>query len=128
MMMLFGVKAGASPYKKVRHGFEIEVDRTVGRAINIRYTYGDELVDQTRPSAIAIGAFTSYTAPMHIPEDFEISWETQDGKNHAAKVPVRSRLLSSVENKTIVFVIMSEHVEGFVGTPTPYGQKRERFY
>jgi hypothetical protein len=128
MMMLFGAKVEAAQYKRVRHGLEIEVDKTVGRAINIRYTYGDELVDQTRPAAIAIGAFTSYTAPMYIPEDFEISWETQDGKSHVAKVPVRSRLPGSVENKTIVFVIMSEHVEGFVGTSTPYGQKRERFY
>jgi len=127
MSMLNGC-AAAGANAKVRHGLEIEVHKSVGEAKNIRYTYGDELVAQVRPSAIAIGAFMSYIAPMHIPEEFEISWETQDGKKHEAKVPVRSRLPGSVENKTIVFVIMSDHVEGYVAASTPYGEKRERFY
>jgi hypothetical protein len=102
--------------------------RLIGKAINIRYTYGDEFVDQTRPAAIAIGPFTTYIAPMHIPEEFQISWETTDGAMHKAKVPVRSRLPGSIENKSVIFVIMPDHVEGYVGVSTPYGQKRERFY
>ncbi|ANC42913.1 hypothetical protein A6P55_00145 [Pandoraea pnomenusa] len=65
---------------------------------------------------------------MHVPEEFEISWETLDGRTHEAKVPVRSRLQGTVENKTIIFVIMQNHIEGYVGVSTPYGQKRERFY
>lgn len=118
----------AGPNDKVRHGLEIEVDKSVGKAINIRYTYGDEFVDQTRPAAIAIGPFTTYIAPMHIPEEFQINWETTDGAKHEAKVPVRSRLPGSIENKSVIFVIMPDHVEGYVGVSTPYGQKRERFY
>jgi hypothetical protein len=120
--------AAAGSNAKVRHKLEIEVDKSVGRAINIRYTYGDELVDQTRPMAIAIGAFTSYIAAMHIPEEFAISWETVEGKKHGVKVPVRSRLPGSVENKSVIFVIMQDHVECYVGLDTPYGQKRDRFY
>ncbi|BEV71365.1 hypothetical protein THUN1379_08470 [Paludibacterium sp. THUN1379] len=126
MCAIMGCAAG--PNDKVRHGLEIEVDKSVGKATNIRYTYGDELVDETRPVAIAIGSFTTYIARMHIPEEFHISWETSDGTKHDAKVPVRSRLSGSIENKDIVFVIMADHVEGYVGVWTPYGQKRERFY
>jgi hypothetical protein len=118
----------AGPDAKVRYGLEIEVDKSIGKAVNIRYTYGDEFVNQARPSAIAIGAFVSYIAPMRIPENLEISWETPDGKRHEESVPVRSRLTSSVEGKTIVFVIMQDHIEGYIGVWTPYGQKRERFY
>lgn len=128
MMSVLSGCAAAGANAKVRHGLEIEVDKSVGEAKNIRYTYGDELVDQKRPSAIAIGAFMAYISPMHIPEQFAISWETLDGKQHEAKIPVRSRLHSSIKNKTIVFVIMQDHVEGYIGISTPYGQKRERFY
>lgn len=127
-MSVFDGCAAAGPNAKVRHELQIEVDKSVGRAVNIRYTYGDEIVNQTRPAAIPIGAFENYTAPMHIPDEFEISWETQDGKKHEAKVPVRSRLPGSVENKTVLFVIMQDHIEGYVAIYTPYGQKRERFY
>lgn len=120
--------AAAGPNAKVYHGLQIEVHKSVGRANNIRYSYGDEFVDATVSSAGSIASFEDYTAPMHIPEKFEISWETQDGETHEAKVPVRSRLPGSVENKTLVFVIMSDHVEGYIGVSTPFGQKRERFY
>jgi len=130
-MWLVGVYAGCTavgPNEKVRHGLEIEVDKSVGRAVNIRYTYGDEFVNSTKPSAIAIGPMFTYIAPMRIPEEFEISWETQDGKQHEATVPVRGRLPGSVENKTVLFVIMQDHIEGYVSVSTPYGPKRERFY
>lgn len=120
--------AAVGPNVKVRHGLEIEVDKSVGRVVNIRYTYGDEFVNETKPSARAIGSMFSYVAPMYIPERFEISWETQDGKKHEAKVPVRSRLPGSMENKTVLFVIMQDHIEGYVAISTPSGQKRERFY
>lgn len=127
MSVLDGCSA-AGPSAKVYHGLEIEVNKSVGHANNIRYTYGDEFINYTKPSAGSIAAFSSYTAPMHVPEEFEISWETPDGKKHEVKVPVRSRLSGSVENKTIVFVIMQDHVEGYLAVSTPYGQKRERFY
>nr|WP_143029100.1 hypothetical protein [Massilia sp. PDC64] len=120
--------AVAGPNDRVRYALEIEVDKSLGKTTNIRYIYGDELVDQVRPIAIAIAPFTSYIATMHIPEEFQISWETIDDAKHEAEVPVRSRLLSSIEHKSIVFVIMPDHVEGYVGVSTPYGQKRERFY
>ena len=113
---------------RVRHGLEIEVDKSLGRATKIRYTYGDEIVDQARPTAIAIGAFTTYVASMPIPEEFRISWETPDGGMHEAIVPVRRFIRGSIANKNIVFVIMQDCVEGYVGVDTPYGHKRERFY
>jgi len=79
--------AVAGPNDKVRHGLEIEVDESIGKAAKIRYTYGDEFVDQIRPVAIAIGAFKTYIALMHIPEKFQISWEATDGSKHEAKCP-----------------------------------------
>lgn len=128
LMSVLNGCAAAEQDVKVYYGLQIEVHRSVGRANNIRYTYGDEFVNITVPSAGSIAAFESYTAPMHIPEEFEISWETPDRKKHEAKVPVRNRLKGSVENKMIVFVIMFDHVEGYIGISTPHGQKRERFY
>jgi hypothetical protein len=113
---------------RVRHGLEIEVDKSLGRATNIRYTYGDEMVDQSRPIAIAIGAFVTYIASMRVPEEFRISWETLGGIKHEAIVPIRDSIRGSIENKNIVFVIMQDRVEGYVGVTTPYGQKRQRFY
>jgi hypothetical protein len=120
--------AMAEPNSKVYHGLQIEVNKSVGMVLNIRYTYGSAFVNETLPSAGSFAAFENYTAPMLIPDEFEISWETQDGKKHQANVPVRSRLPGSVENKSVIFVIMPDHVEGYVGVFTPYGQKRERFY
>jgi hypothetical protein len=120
--------ASGGPNQKVRHGLEIEVDKSVGRVVNVRYTYGDDFVDEKKPSASFVGPMFSYIAAMRIPEEFQISWETLDGKKHQARVPVRSRISVSVENKFIVFVIMQDHVEGNVAEPTPFGRKRERFY
>lgn len=126
MSVLEGCAAGSN--EKIRHGLQIELDKSVGRADNIHYTYGNEFVNATKPSAGSIAPLFVYIAPMHVPEEFEINWETQDGKKHAAKVPVRSRIPGSVENKTLVFVIMQDSVEGYVAVSTPFGQKRERFY
>lgn len=120
--------ASAEPSAKVYHRLQIEVHKTTVQLKNIRFTYGDDFVDSLVPSARAIGAFEDYSAPMRIPDEFDIRWETQDGKKHEAKVPVRSRLPDSIENKSIIFVIMPDHVEGFIGVSTSYGQKRERFY
>lgn len=128
MMSVLAGCAVAGPNSKVLHELQIEVNKSVGRALNIRYTYGSEFVNEAVPSAGSVAAFENYTALMLIPDEFEISWETQDGKKHQAKVPVRSRLPGSVENKSVIFVIMPDHVEGYVGVSTPYGQKRERFY
>lgn len=110
----------------VFHGFQIEVDKSVGRIVNITYSYGDDFVNVKKPSAIAIGPWTSYDAPMRIPDHFEASWETSDGKKHEAKVSVKSRLPSSIENKIVAFVIMKDHVEGYV-LNSAISAKRELF-
>ncbi len=120
--------ATAEPSAKVYHRFQLEVHKSAVQLNNIRFTYGDDFVGTVVPSARAIASFEDYSAPMRIPEEFDISWETRDGKKHEANVPVRSRLPGSIENKSIVFVIMADHVEGYVGVSTPTGQKRERFY
>lgn len=117
----------AGPDARIRHGLEIEVSASVGRATNIHFTYGDEFIDSVRPAAIAIGPFMTFVSDMRIPETFSVSWDDRDGAHHAATVPVRSRLPGSIENKTLVFVIMPDHVEGYVGVETPRGQQRERF-
>ncbi|MHA4866187.1 hypothetical protein ACXZ1M_00620 [Duganella sp. PWIR1] len=128
MLSSLGGCAIAGKNDKVYHGLQIEVHRSVGKVFNVRYTYGEAIVNETVPSAGSVAAFENYSAPMRIPEEFQISWETQDEKKHEAKVPVYSRFSGSIDNKSIIFVIMSDHVEGYVGVSTPYGQKRERFY
>ncbi len=117
----------ADPNKKVRHGFELDVDKSVGKAINVRFTYGEELKDQG-PKTMGFPGGMTHRTEMRIPEEFEISWETMDGNKHTAKVPVRSLLPGSIEDKKVLFVIFQDHIEGYVSTYTPYGPKRERFY
>ena len=53
----------------------------------------------------------------------------QDGKRYEFKVPVRSKVASDIKGKTVLFVIMQDHVEGFVSTPLPnFKDKLDRFY
>jgi hypothetical protein len=127
-MVTLGGCAASTQNSYVYHAFALEVDKSAGHVANIRYTYGDELPDETKPSAKPGIPYDTHFAPMQIPEEFKISWETQDGKKHEARVPVRSRISSSVKNKTILFLIMYESIEGYIETDTPYGPKRERFY
>lgn len=128
---LFNTVAGCASARNegsIRHCLEIEVDKSIGRAKNIRYTYGREFANEVKPSAIAIGPFMSFTSYMTVPDFFEIQWELADGTKRESKVPVRSRLPGSIKNKAIVFVIMADHIEAYVGISTPVGEKRERFY
>lgn len=121
--------ATAGAEDRIYHTLQIEVDKSVGLATNIRYTYGTELVDQYITERGWIGGpFENYTAPMLIPEKFNISWETLDGKKHEENIPLLSKLPGSVKNKTILFVIMNDHVEGFIAISTPYGPQKTRFY
>jgi hypothetical protein len=126
MSALEGCAAG--PNERVRHGLQIELGEGVGRINNIRYTYGDEFVNERKASASSPIPWFIHIAPMILPEEFLISWEAQGGEKHAAKIPVRSRLSSSIENKIIVFVVMQDTVEGYIAVSTPFGQKRERFF
>jgi hypothetical protein len=128
LMVTLGGCAANNQSDDVYHGFALEVGKSAGHVINIRYSYGNELPDESRPSAKANGSFITHFAPMQIPEEFKIAWETQDGQKHEAKVPVRSRLSSSVKNNKILFVIMYNSIEGYISTSTPYGPKLERFY
>ena len=120
--------AAVEPGARVYHRFQLEVHKSAIRLYNIRFTYGDDFVETVVPSARAVRSFEDYSAKMRVPEEFDIRWETQDGEKHEAKVPVRSRLIGPVENKSIVFIIMADHVEGYIGVSTPSGQKRDRFY
>lgn len=127
-MMIAINGCATSPDGKVRHGFELEVDKSIGEARNIRYTYGDDFVNRTRANGDSVSPLFSYVAPMRVPEEFLISWETLDGNRHEAKVPVRGRLRRSLENKTISFLIFQDRVEGYVVELTPKGRKKEQFY
>lgn len=126
MMTTLG-SCAAGPNERVYHAFELRVDQSIEYAKHIRYRYG-ELGEQEKPSAKFGASFTTMRLEMPIPEDFEISWETPDGKGHHAVVPVRSRLQGSVTGKNILFLILYDEVQGYVATNTPTGEKRERFY
>ena len=128
LMIVFVTQSFAADKMKIRHGLQIEVDKSVGRITNITYTYGDEFVKATKPSAGVVVPMFVYISSMTVPEYFEISWETRDGKKHETKVPVKSQLNTTVEDKKIVFVIMPNDVEAFIATSTPFGEERERFF
>lgn len=114
---------------RVYHTLLIEVDKSTKEALNIRYSYGDELIDRHVPIRDwIVGPFVNHTAPMRIPQNFNISWETLDGSKHQAIVPVFSKLPGSVKNKAILFVMMPDHIQGVVVVSTASGSKRTRFY
>ena len=93
LTFIFSGCATAGAEDRIYHTLQFEVDKSIGKAINIRYTYGEELVDRYVPGRGWVGGpFQSHTAPMRIPEEFKISWETEDGKMHNSNVPVLSKL------------------------------------
>lgn len=114
--------------EKVYHRLQIEVHQSLGRANNIRFTYGDEFVNEFVPSAKSLASFEDCTARMHVPTEFSISLETPSGSQSTATVPIRSQLKGSVENKAIIFATVEDHVEGYTGLCNPYDQRRERFF
>jgi hypothetical protein len=119
--------AGTST-EKVDHELALEVGKGVPKVANIRYRYG-ELGWRERAVMAFPGSGSRVSSTMVVPDDFEISWETQEGKRYDFKVPVRSKLPSGIKGKTVLFVIMQDHVEGYVVTPLPnFQEKRERFY
>jgi len=62
--------ATAGAEDRIYHTPQIEVDKSVGKAINIKYTYGKELFNQNIPLAGWIGGpFEDHAAPMRIPEN-----------------------------------------------------------
>jgi hypothetical protein len=112
---------------RIHHSFAIEVGRGVTPIKKLRYMYGD-LGWRENPSA-APGPLSALSGDMNVPEEFEISWESELGQRYAFKVPVRSKLSGSVEDKTVRFVIMGDRVEGYLGTREGIGsEKLERFY
>jgi len=115
-----------TPEQKVRNGFELTVDKSVSEVKNIRFHYGD-LGWMERAGATAGGGST-WRMEMIVPENFEISWETIDGTPRRAVIPVKTRLPGSVKDKTVLFLIMQDHVEAYLAVSTPSGQMRERFY
>ncbi len=118
----------AGPNDRVYYTFDLLVDKSLDYAKHIRYRYG-ELGEHEKPIAKSNGvSIINMGLEMTVPEDFEISWETPDGKQHHALVPVRSRIKGSVKGKTVLFLILHDEVQGYISTSTPTGEMRERFY
>jgi hypothetical protein len=114
--------------EKIYHGFAIEVGDGLPAVKNVRYLYGD-LGWREIKIAAPPGALSTLFLSMTIPEECQIYWETQEGKQYEFKVPVRSKVRSSIKGKTALFIIMHDHVEGYVSTSLPnFQEKRERFY
>ena len=112
---------------RVYHRFAIEVGRGMKPVRNLRYLYGD-LGWRMKPIAEPLGALSSLSGVMLVPDEFEISWETEVGQQYEFKIPVRASLPSSAKGKTVLFVIMADKVEGYLGTPVGLEDKLERFY
>jgi hypothetical protein len=114
--------------ERVYYTLDMLVDKSIDYAKHIRFRYG-ELGEHEKPVAKPNGvSIISMGLEMNIPEDFEISWETPDGKGHHKVVPVRGRIKNSVKGKSILFLILYDDVQGYISTNTPTGEVRERFY
>lgn len=98
-------------------------------AVETHHWQGSVRPDYNSARCYLWGARGTVISPMSIPDEFEISWETQEGKRYEFKVPVRSKVPSDIKGKTVLFVIMQDSVEGYVVTHLPnFQDKRERFY
>lgn len=96
-------------------------------ANKIRYRYGD--LGWREKGAAQAGIGVTIRSLMTIPDEFEISWESESGKRHEFKVLVRSRIKADLKGKTILFVIKEESVEGYVATRLPnFRDQLDRFY
>lgn len=128
IMGLSGCAMAEGSGNKLRHGFSIAVGKNQPTVKNVRYLYGDLGWREIKVAAPP-GALSTLVATMTIPDDFAISWDTQTGQHYDFKIPVRSKMPADIKGKTILFVIMQDHVEGFVVTDLPnFKESRERFY
>lgn len=119
--------AATTNSEKVYHWLRVEVGKGMPMVKSIRYLYGD--LGWRERGAMQAGVGDSVNSVMTIPDTFEISWETEDGKRYEFKVPVRSKVPVDIKGKKVLFVIMQDHVEGYVRTPLPnFQDKRDRFY
>lgn len=117
----------ADDYKRVYHGLDVSVGKGAPIAKSIRYRYG-ELGWRERGAAVA-GVGDLVRSAMIVPEEFEISWESESGKRYEFKVPVRSRIGTNIRGKTVVFLIKDDSLEAYLATPLPnYQDRLERFY
>lgn len=114
--------------ERTYHRFSIEVGSNVSRVKNLRYLYG-EIGWMNKPTAAPPGPIDSVAGVMLVPEEFEVSWESESGQSYAFMVPVRNNLPDSIKGKTIHFVIMSDRVEGYILTYADLKvSSRTRFY
>lgn len=112
---------------RVYHRFSIGVGTGMRPVKNLRYLYGD-LGWRAHSIAEPVGALSSLSGVMSVPELFEVSWESDTGHSYTFKIPVRSKLPGSVKDKTVRFTIMDDHVEGYLGTRDGLEERFERFY
>ncbi len=126
------------PDEEVYHTFLLSVDSSVKEVRNLRYHYGSFgwLEDPREKS----GPVADNTASITVPDFFEISWDAENGQHYSFSIPVRSKIKAGALGKSnsVLFVIMSDHVEGYIETSTRkvnpktglkyYDRTRERFY
>jgi len=125
VMVTLTACATPNPLEPIRHGFELEVDKTAGKVSKLHYHYG---VYENVITSTAFPWSTIKGADIPVPEYFEVSWESEDGIKHEAKVPVRGHLPSSVKNNNVRFVIMQDTVEAYLVHSTDFGEDKKRFY
>ncbi len=70
--------AAASPDTRVYFIVELKVGSTRESLKNIHYTFGDELLNRIRPSAIPGSPFENYSAPPRWPQVWEVGWPPGD--------------------------------------------------
>jgi len=126
--VIFGSSAAQGSSIKVYHGFEIKVGKDMPDVRNVRFRYGD-LGWIDRPIMGYPGSSTLIRSQMIVPDIFEISWSSLEGKKYEYKIPISSKVPSDMEKKKILIIIMQDKVEGYIETPLPnYQYNRTRFY
>jgi hypothetical protein len=141
VLLMIACAANTDPYYKtdesVYYGFDFYVGNDVHGIRNINYLYG-QLGHHNIAFLSMPGSVTTDITTMCVPDVFEISWDNESGVHYEFKVPVRSKITKNIQDKELRFVVMNDHVEGYIVTTNHKVNKKtglrylsedlERFY
>lgn len=127
-LALAGCADSGNADPKVYHKLEIRLDKSLKEASDIHWSYGPDVPAGYIASARDINNFENHFAPMRIPDEFSISWQTPDGVKHSARAPVKGHLPKSASERVVGILVFYDHIEGYLVERGALGEQEWRFY
>lgn len=116
LVLLVGALTGCAvpaPNEVVRQCVAFETDKHVGVVYDAGFDYGQAMaMNGMTVASIGTGVFC---ISVPVPDKFEVTWRTSDGRVHIASVPVRERLIRRPKpSLDLIFVFTEEGIEGYI--------------